>query len=202
MLKKGEKVAEKLMKRGKKPNIDVEVKTGVSVVTKHDTFYIDENGEFVNYNSRTKYDPRYCQKLIDYFNIPPYDEKYIFDKKKGKIFVGRVPREMPILSKFCFDMGVSLRFITDWAEKHKEFAEAMNQARDMQEYILVTNSLLGLYTSNVAIFSMKNLIGWKNEQDIFLGGKISIEGLMDQIAQENSNADLLEQKKKGLKLIA
>jgi len=182
--------------------VDYDINTEVMLVTKHDTFYVSKDGEFVNYAKNQEYDPRYCQKLINYFNISPYDERYILDEKKGKIFAGRVPREMPILAKFCADIGVSQDLVREWAKAHVEFNEALNQARDIQEYILVTNSLLGLYTSNVAIFSMKNLIGWKNEQDIFLGGKLSIEGLMNQIAQENSNVDLLEQKKKGLKLIA
>lgn len=167
----------------------------VSLITKQDTFFVDEKtGEFVNYNKLNKYDPRYCQKLIDFFNIPPYAER-LMKHKTGIIYLGRVANEMPLLSKFATELGVPQNRLLSWSEKYTEFAEAMNLARDYQEYILVTNSLLGLYTANIAIFSMKNLINWKNEPDLLVTGKVTIEGVISRISDKNAKVDLLSQAK-------
>lgn len=178
---------------------DKEIMTEVSVITKHDTFFVDKNGNFVNYSKSSEYDPRYCQKLIDFFNIPPYEEKYMMSER-GRIFLGRIANEMPTLSRFAAEIGISSNILHGWAEHNKEFAEAMNQARDFQEYILVTNSLLGLYTPNVAIFSLKNLVGWANEPDMFVSGQITIDGVINKISKNNTSIDLLEQSKVGAKL--
>jgi len=176
---------------------DENVWTKASVITKQDTFFVDENGEFVNYSVRSKYNPRYCQELINFFNIPPYEEKNIMTEK-GKVYSGRVANEMPLLARFATKIGVSSDVLYSWAEKNIEFAEAMNQARDLQEYILVTNSLLGLYTANIAIFSLKNLVNWKNEPDMFVAGKVTVEGIVGRISNKNAKVDLLSQAREGL----
>ena len=180
---------------------DKNVFTNVSVITKKDTFYINENGEFINYDERSKYDPRYCQELINFFNIPPYEER-LMKHERGIVFLGRVANDMPLFTKFASKLGVSGDKLRIWATENKEFAEAMNQARDLQETILVTNSLLGLYTPVIAKFSLQNLAGWQSEkQDVFLSGQVSVDGLIDRISNSNSKLDLLEQKVKGLKLV-
>lgn len=52
-----------------------------------------------------------------------------------------------------------------WEEKHPAFAQAAAKARDLQSDILIQNSLRGNYSSSFAVFTAKNLLGWKDGKE-------------------------------------
>ena len=58
----------------------------------------------------------------------------------------------------------------DRKPKYPDFFNAYKRAKDHQERILVQNGLLGLYQGNFAIFTAKNVLGWRDKQEIKRSG--------------------------------
>jgi hypothetical protein len=141
-----------------------------------------------------KYIPEYCQKLIDFFNIEPYTEVYAMSKDGKSVFKERIPNNLPLIGRFATTIGIGKSTIWSWSERYPEFKAALEIAHDMQEYILVTNSLMGLYSPAASIFAMKNLIGWRDKIESEQTVKFSVDSLMQQVRGMNSGKDMLEQK--------
>lgn len=130
----------------------------------------------------TKYDPKYCEELIKYFDIEPHFETpAITTYKDGttKEEVKFIPSDLPTLAGFAAKIEVNRDTLQEWAKVHQEFSVAIKRAKDLQENILVTNGLKGLYSQPFAIFTAKNVLGWrdKSETDITSGGE-RLEGIV------------------------
>ena len=117
----------------------------------------------------TKYDPKYCDELIKFFNIEPHFETPVVTTYKDgttKEEVKLIPSDLPTLASFASSIGVHRDTIHQWATEHKEFSDTIKEAKEHQERILVTNGLIGLYQGAFAIFTAKNVIGWKDKTEI------------------------------------
>lgn len=103
------------------------------------------------------YKPEYAKMIVDYFD----KEAYKINKKGRKI-----ANDLPLKSGFAKSIGVYSEIISRWAKQHEDFAQALKKAEDSQKRILVTNGLNGLYDKTFAIFTAKNIIGWRDKQEI------------------------------------
>jgi|SRR3990167_939027 len=128
----------------------------------------------------TKYDPKYCEEILKYFDIEPHFETPVVTTYKDgttKEEVKFIPADLPTLAGFAVSIKVHRDTLNKWSEVHKEFSDAIMRAKECQERILVTNGLKGLYNSVFAVFTAKNVLGWRDrsETDITSGGeKINI----------------------------
>lgn len=116
----------------------------------------------------TKYKPEYCEAIIKYFNIEPHFETpVVITDKKGNTReeIKFIPSDLPLLCGFAVSIGVSSSKLSIWAKKHKEFRKALKIAKDCQKKILVTNGLKGLYSPAFAIFTAKNILGWRDKTE-------------------------------------
>ena len=125
----------------------------------------------------TKYKPRFCKDIIDYFDQPITKEvvsKRII-KKNGEEEVETkiVPNDLPTMEGFACMVGVHTDTLQEWKHKHKQFSVAYGQAKQMQMNIWQTNSFSGGYNPQFTIFAGKNIFGWrdKSETDITSGGQ-------------------------------
>ena len=66
----------------------------------------------------------------------------------------------------------------DWCDLHPEFAEAYETAKDLQREFIVDVALSGAAPPSFAIFTMKNVCGWRDERDLKLK-KVKEEGNID-----------------------
>lgn len=129
----------------------------------------------------TKYKPEYCQQLIDYFSIEPLEiirEQEITDTEGGKYISRRLPQRFPWLEGFARKIGVHRNTLRDWCDLHPEFAEAYETAKDLQREFIVDVALSGAAPASFAIFTMKNVCGWRDERDLKLK-KAKEEGDID-----------------------
>jgi len=129
----------------------------------------------------TKYKPEYCQQLIDYFSIEPLEiirEQEITDTEGGKYVSRRLPRRFPWLEGFARKIGVHRNTLKNWCAEHPEFAEAYDTAKDLQREFIVDVALSGAAPASFAIFTMKNVCGWRDERDLKLK-KAEEEGDID-----------------------
>lgn len=107
----------------------------------------------------SKYEDWVTDALLDYFS-------------KG---VG----DFPTLAGFAGKLGVSRDTLHEWANgknadgtlKHSEFSDAYKRAKELQEQNLVTGALSGVYNATFAIFTAKNILGWRDKIEQEVTGK-------------------------------
>lgn len=129
----------------------------------------------------TKYKPEYCQQLIDYFSIEPLEiirEQEITGTEGGKYISRRLPQRFPWFEGFARKIGVHRNTLKNWCAEHPEFAEAYDTAKDLQREFIVDVALSGAAPPSFAIFTMKNVCGWRDERDLKLK-KAKEEGDID-----------------------
>jgi len=130
----------------------------------------------------TKYESKYCQELVDFFNIPlTYDKEVKLYDKDGKYtrsIYKETPNEFPTYIMFAMKIGVDMDTLSEWKKQHPEFSLAYKKAKKIQESNWMRGTMKGQYNSQFAIFIGKNIYGYRDkvEQDIKSDGK-EIKGL-------------------------
>jgi hypothetical protein len=104
----------------------------------------------------TDYNPDYCQIMIDYFSVPHYEGE-------GKEKEGA---EFPQFTAFARTIGVSRSTLHLWSQTHQEFSDAYSICKELQEELLVNNSLKNRYNPYFAQFVLKNGHGYKDKQEV------------------------------------
>ena|SRR3990167_5653193 len=106
----------------------------------------------------SKYDPSFCQKIVDYFSVEPYR---VIPKTKREI-----PNDLPFLSNFADSIGVNQDTLHEWCKVHPEFSEAFKKAKELQEQFLVINGLRNNFAQPFTIFAMKNMFRWTDRHEV------------------------------------
>jgi hypothetical protein len=124
----------------------------------------------------TVYKDEYVDELIKFFDVPAYTERPLFDKNGDEKGTDMVPNKFPTLARFATNIGVTRETLHDWATKQNEdgtlrypdFSYAYKKAKEYQEAILVEGTMAGAFQANFAIFTAKNVLGWRDkiEQEI------------------------------------
>lgn len=123
----------------------------------------------------TKYKKEYVRELIKYFDIEPHFETPVITTYKDgstKEEIKFIPADLPTLAGFARQIKVSRDTINEWTRTHPEFSDAIKYAKDLQEHILVTNGLKGLYAQPFAIMATKNIMAWRDKQELGVDGKL------------------------------
>jgi DNA-binding transcriptional regulator YiaG len=126
----------------------------------------------------SKYKPEYCQKLIKFFDVEPYEEREIpHYKGKGEnktvswTDYKRMANKLPTLRNFAKKIKVAVATVYNWADEshgsfHKEFLDAFICAQDLRKWFLVENGLNGCYNPLFAKFVAINVTDMKDKQEI------------------------------------
>lgn len=121
-----------------------------------------------------KYKEEYCQMLIDFFDVEPYEDVELPHYKDGQRTWSdfkRVANDLPTLSAFAKKIGVGVSTVYDWInEKHasyqQEFSETYTRkCKDLQKWMVVQNGLQGTYNPTFAKFVMMNISDWRDRND-------------------------------------
>ena len=122
------------------------------------------------------YKPEYAEDLIKFFDVEPYYEMPILDDKGNTVAMKHIPNKFPTLARFATKVGVTRDTLYEWSTatledgslKHPEFSYAYKRAKDFQEAILAEGTMAGAFQANFAIFTAKNVLGWRDkvEQEI------------------------------------
>jgi len=142
--------------------------------------------------AQTKYTPKLCDKLIDFFDADPYYEKEIphFNKNGGLAWTGYqlVANRLPTLRNFAKKYNIGRSTIYDWvnpehASYQKDFSDTLEKAKIIRKWFLIENGLNGLYNSGFAIFTAKNVTDMTDKKE--LGGELTIiSNILDEIESE------------------
>ena len=135
----------------------------------------------------SKFRPEYCQAIIDFFSVQPYEEKEVTVKYKNgdeRTEVKEVPNDLPLFSMFAMSIKTSHVTILAWCKEFPEFLKAYEDSKALQERFLMVNTLRGNYEQPFAIFTAKNILGWRDTQDIRHSGYIENSEEKDAIKKE------------------
>lgn len=99
----------------------------------------------------SKYDPSYCQRIIDFFDRPLFKEKS-FGSKAPEL------NELPTLEYFAAkELGVTKQTLHNWAAEHPEFLAALNRAKELQTYMLVQGGVSRAYDPTFTKFLLNSV---------------------------------------------
>lgn len=125
-----------------------------------------------------KYDDAFADQLIEFFSQAPTRTVTNYDKN-GNETTQVLPGLFPTLARFATNIGVCRDTLHDWAtaknldgtQKHPKFSDAYKRAKDLQEANLVEGTIVGAYNSTFAIFTAKNVLGWRDKIEQEITGK-------------------------------
>jgi hypothetical protein len=108
----------------------------------------------------SKYDPKYCKELVEYFDVPHTFEREIVhtNSKSGAEWtdVKDVPNPIRFLADFASSIGTNRQRLYEWAKIHPEFQDALTRAKELREQMVASLALRGLYNPMFAMFYLKN----------------------------------------------
>ena len=123
----------------------------------------------------TKYREEYCQKMIDFFNVPVT----ILDDKGHTI-----ANDLPFFSTFACELGVHVDTLHEWRKVHPSFSEAYHLSQQYQFNILNQNTLKGRYSTAYAIFLAKNITQLRDSR--------VLEARQDTVSREERDSQILQ----------
>ena len=74
------------------------------------------------------------------------------------------------LKDFAIQKGIVWRYLIELAKEHQELSDALELCKEIQESKLVHKMFLP-YQDRPGAFALKNVAGWRDNQDITSGGK-------------------------------
>lgn len=115
----------------------------------------------------TKYTEDMPGRLLDYFNCDPDDYLVVTSMDSGRTDYRILAKNLPTLVKFARMVGVNRMTLYDWQKAHPEFAEAMAEAKSLQEEAIVN---IGISTNGqFTNFMLKCNHGWRDNDDLNVG---------------------------------
>lgn len=128
----------------------------------------------------TKYKKKdWCKLIVEYFDIPPYEikEREIVRQGKKIIEYYKEPCDLPLFGYFAASNNIDQVTLERWAKDpgKPEFCRAWKKAKKCQERILAVNGMNGSYNTAFAIFTAKNILGWRDKRELEHSGKVETE---------------------------
>jgi hypothetical protein len=103
----------------------------------------------------TKYSATVPQQLVDHFA-----DRLLDTEGRSVPFLREVGVDLPTLGSFSREINVSLRTLHNWKAAHEDFADACESAQRIQEDMLESMTLKGVWVPSMAMFSLKYRHGW------------------------------------------
>ncbi len=132
----------------------------------------------------TKYRAKFCQALIDFFDIEPWEEREIPHYKAGDVSwtdIKLLPVRMPTLRKFAKDIGVAFQNVYKWVDKHEEFRDAFTQAKKIRKEWLIDGGLSGVFHPASFKFVAINVTDMTDKHEQVLGVTDALSELLKEI---------------------
>lgn len=123
----------------------------------------------------SKYDPKFCKQLIDFFDVEPYEDKELpHYGKEGKLKwkdFKRVANRLPTIRNFAKHIKISVATVYNWlnpehSSHQPKFLDAFNTTKDLQKWFLIENGLNGCYNPLFAKFVAINISDMRDKQAV------------------------------------
>jgi hypothetical protein len=143
----------------------------------------------------TKYKEVYCQQLIDYFDIEPWDEREIKHFKGGEVTwtdIKLIPVRLPTLRRWAKTINVGISTVYDWINKehksfHSKFSDAFIYAKECRKEILIDNGLAGLSPPASFKFVAVNMTDMRDKNETEHKADAELKDLLAVLAKNGRN---------------
>ena len=146
----------------------------------------------------SKYKPEFCQMLEDFFDIEPNYEKEVdhYDKVGNVKWrdTQKIPNKLPSLRRFAHSVGVKPFTMYDWTDPNEEtykpeFSQAYARAKKvLLKWFIAENALERVYDAKFALFILKNISDWTDQQQLEVGEGL-LSGLLKQISETHAGKE-------------
>jgi len=160
----------------------------------------------------TVYKPEFCTILVDYFSYEHFTIKDMTITKSDGTIIDKTEREAApplflsgaakIIAEHVYpgELTRQIKFrasyrdtFNDWAKKFPDFSDALKTAKELEVERIRTNGHLGLYNCAFSIFTLKNIAGWRDTQEVKHSGEVEF-ALADKIKQARLRTNGKEEK--------
>lgn len=126
----------------------------------------------------SKYDPKFCKELIDFFDEEPFTDIDIPHMGSTGEFkwmdYKRMANKLPTVRNFCKRIGIDYTTFYEWVKKHEMFSHAFTHAQELRKWFLIENGLNGCYNPAFAIFVAKNITDMRDKNETEVSGNITV----------------------------
>jgi hypothetical protein len=116
----------------------------------------------------TKYHKDFPRQLVAFFDVPLTRIVDVERAYKGEVFTVKMLEvsDLPTFEAFGASIDVAVSTMWEWAKKYKEFSKAYKKAQQLQEHLLVGNSITGRYQGSFAMFYLKNKFAYVDRNEV------------------------------------
>jgi len=118
----------------------------------------------------TKYDPAYCEALVQFFQVKPYED--ITVTQDGMTVLKRLANDPPHFIDFAQKIGVHIDTLYEWRKVHPEFEAAMKTAKALLERHYLTCGFLGLSNPQITSLVLKANYGYRERTEVEHSGHV------------------------------
>jgi hypothetical protein len=96
----------------------------------------------------TKYEPKFCINMLDFFSIDVFSIDKLNRKKLNRF---------PTFERFAITIGVTHRTLQNWNKEHDDFFRAYEMCKDLQKALIIEGGMTGDYNAAFAKFVAVNV---------------------------------------------
>jgi hypothetical protein len=140
----------------------------------------------------SKYQPKFCAAIIDYFTQELYTERV---KSRVTTASGNMTEHMELIGlppkwfgAFAYSIGVTQATIVSWTKTKPDFLSAYTRAKELQAEHIRSLASMGIYNSNFAQFTMVNISEWRIKNNVEHSGKVDAQVFFDNMLQKGAEA--------------
>jgi len=133
-------------------------------------------------HGNSKYKKAYCKKLIDFFDIEPFEKMELPHYQADGLTLKwmdykLIPARMPTLRKFAKEIGVHVSNVYEWVKNKKDFRDAFTCAKEIRKDFLIDLGLSGLSPPASFKFVAINVTDMRDQQETKLTGVVGTREL-------------------------
>ena len=115
---------------------------------------------------------KYTEKFIEKERVEL--DKWV-EEKKGTVNINFW------LGDFAVKRGYHRQRLSEFAEDSQKFSDTLKKAKQIQENKLVMGALLNKFNPTMAIFTLKNVAGWRDKKDVGIDASEDLKEIMKKM---------------------
>ena len=84
----------------------------------------------------------------------------------AKRSVAQVCGQIPTFERFASNIGVSVKCLMEWRDRHETFGASYARAKSIQSDVFTQGLATGVMNPTGAIFVAKNILGWRDRSEV------------------------------------